>query len=95
MGAAGDGAGFPGCVGLGVEVIKLIMAIYAKKINGKQRAWLKMYEDETTFEPLYQEKIDSGEMTFDEVVKENLNWFEDWSSEAFSRVSSNVPYTSI
>lgn len=71
------------------------MAIYAKKINGKQRAWLKKYEDETTFEPLYQEELDSGEMTFDEVAKENLKWFEDWAGDVFTRVSSGVPYTSL
>ncbi len=72
---------------------KLTMTIYAKKVNGKQRAWLKRYEDETTFEPLYQEEIDAGTMTFDEVVRANLDWFEDWSREAFSRVSSDIPYT--
>ncbi len=68
------------------------MAIYAKKINGKQRAWLKKYEAETGFEPFYQEEIDSGDKTFDEVARENLDWFEDWSGDVHSRVSSNVPY---
>ncbi len=71
------------------------MAIFARKVNGKQRAWLKKYEDETTFEPLYQEELDAGTMIFDEVVRANLDWFEDWSSEVFSRVSSDVPCTYI
>ena len=38
------------------------MAIFARKVNGKQRAWLKKYEDETGFEPLYQEELDAGTM---------------------------------
>ncbi len=71
------------------------MTIYARKINGKQKAWLKRYEGETTFEPLYQEEIDSGAMTFDEVARANLDWFENWSKDVFTRVSSNVPYTSV
>ncbi len=80
---------------LSARLSKLTMAIFAKKVNGKQRAWLKKYEDETTFEPLYQEEIDAGEMAFDEVVRANLDWFEDWSREAFSLVSSDIPYTSV
>jgi len=67
------------------------MTIYAKKVNGKQKAWLKKYEDETTFEPLHQEELDSSVMTFDEVVRANLDWFEDWAREAFSRASSDIP----
>ena len=69
------------------------MAIFAIKINGKQRAWLKKFEDETGFEPDYQEEIDAGTMTFDEVAKYNIDWFENWSGDVHSRVSTNVPYT--
>lgn len=69
------------------------MTIYAKKLNGKQRAWLERYEQETTFEPLHQEDLDSGAMTFDEVARANLAWFNDWSEEVFSRISSDSPCT--
>ncbi len=71
------------------------MTIYAKRINGKQRSWLKKYEDETTFEPLYQEELDSGAMMFDEVARYNIDWFEEGSRDVHSRVSNNVPYIHI
>ncbi len=53
------------------------MTIFVKRINGKQRAWLKKYEDETGFELLYQKELDSGVMTFDEVARYNIDWFEE------------------
>jgi len=69
------------------------MTIFAKKINGIQRAWLKKYEKETTFEPLYQEALDSGEMTFNQVADKNILWFEEWTGDVINRVSTGVPYT--
>lgn len=67
------------------------MAIYAKSLNGKQRSWMKLYEDETTFEPLHQDELDQGIMTFAEVAKANIRWFESWKDDAYGRISSNVP----
>lgn len=62
------------------------MAVYAKKMNGKQKAWCKKYENETTFECIHQEDLDSGEMTFEEFARENIKWFENWSSDALLNI---------
>ena len=66
--------------------------IYAKKINRKQKAWLAKYERATSFEPMYQAELDSGELTFDEVAKKNIAWFEDWCSETLAFISTQVPF---
>jgi hypothetical protein len=69
------------------------MSVYAKRINGKQRAWLINYETMTTFEPIHQEEIDNGTMTFNEVAKKNIDWFESWMNDAFLAISRQVPRT--
>ncbi|WMI99976.1 hypothetical protein RBU55_00030 [Pseudomonas chlororaphis subsp. aurantiaca] len=66
------------------------MAIYAKKISAEQGAWLKTYEDATGFEPLNQDELDSGEMTFVEVARQNIRWFEQFANDALLRIG-NVP----
>ena len=65
--------------------------IYAKRLNGKQRAWMKRYEDETGIEPLYQEQLDSKEMAFLEVAWENCRWYEEHSSDALLRITDHIP----
>jgi hypothetical protein len=55
--------------------------IYAKKINPAQRKMLQKFQDQTMFEPMYQDALDSGEMSFAEVWKENLKWFDDLNNE--------------
>lgn len=65
--------------------------IYAKKLNGKQRAWMKLYEDETGIEPLYQEQLDSKEMTFVQVARENCRWYEDHTSDVLLRITDDIP----
>lgn len=47
------------------------MAVYAKKLTGKQRKALEDYEAITGFEPTHQEALDNGEMSFDEVWAAN------------------------
>jgi hypothetical protein len=63
------------------------MAIYCKRINESERAWLQNFEAETSFEPMHQDELDSGEMTFLEVAKENLRWFQNWSRETLKNVA--------
>ncbi len=65
--------------------------IYAKRLNGKQRAWMKLYEEETGIEPLYQEDIDSGEKTFVEAARLNCQWYEDHTSDVMLRITDNIP----
>ncbi|HFH3494436.1 hypothetical protein [Pseudomonas aeruginosa] len=67
------------------------MAITSTTATPAQRAWLEQYERETTFEPMYQDELDSGEMTWAEVARRNIDWFEDWSSDAHLRIQRNNP----
>ena len=65
--------------------------IRAKRVNGKQRAWLLLYEKETGFEPLYQEDIDSGELTFAEAASLNCQWYRDYYEEIRARITADIP----
>ena len=57
------------------------MSVFAKKVNAAQRQWLKRYEDLTGFEPMHQEDLDAGTMTFSEVAWRNVHWYEDHTSD--------------
>jgi hypothetical protein len=57
------------------------MTVYARNITPEQSDWLQRYEDETGFEAMYQDQLDDGEMTFEEVASDNLRWFSDWVIE--------------
>jgi len=64
--------------------------IYAKNITPEQRAWLQKYMDSTTFEPMHQEELTNGTMTFQEVAKANLAWFEMWMHDALQQAEQGV-----
>lgn len=64
------------------------MTVYAKKVTKEQRAWLKHYEQTTGFEPMAQEDIDSGERTFEQVAKLNVDWYESHTADCFLSVSN-------
>ena len=53
------------------------MTIYAKRLNGPQRRMLNRYESVCGFEPLHQEDLDAGRMTFRDLWHENVRWLED------------------
>jgi len=63
------------------------MTVRAKRINNEQRRWMKYYEDQTGFECLYQEEVDDGEMSFEEMAQANVDWFESWSSDVHLSIS--------
>lgn len=63
------------------------MTIYAKKITKAQKEWLEHYESQTGFEPMHQEALDSGEMTFNDVRKSNIGWYEMHTSDVYLRIS--------
>jgi hypothetical protein len=67
------------------------MPVTSKTATPAQRAWLEQYERETTFEAMYQDELDSGEMSWAQVAKANIDWFEDWSSDAHLRIQKNNP----
>ena len=64
--------------------------IFSKKATKEQRAWLQKYMDSTGFEPMFQEDLDSGEKTFGEVARENLEWFETWMRDAYHQAEQGV-----
>lgn len=55
--------------------------IYAKNITPEQRKALKDYENICGFEPLYQDELNDGSMTFSQVWNANINWLEDVLSD--------------
>lgn len=57
------------------------MAIYAKKLNPAQRRAMLRYEQISGFEPMHQDEIDSGEMTFQDAWTRNVHWIESLSDE--------------
>ncbi|WP_456293317.1 hypothetical protein [Pseudomonas sp. AK106] len=67
------------------------MTITSTKATPAQRAWLEQYENISGFEPMYQDDLDSGEMTFDQVAQGNIDWFESWSAETHLAIQKNNP----
>lgn len=67
------------------------MAITSSTATAAQRAWLEQYENETTFEPMHQAELDSGEMTWAQVAQANIDWFESWAMDAHLRIQKNNP----
>ncbi|MDZ5605269.1 hypothetical protein SJI00_21070 [Pseudomonas sp. RP23018S] len=67
------------------------MAITSTTATAAQRAWLQQYENTTGFEPLHQEELDSGEMTFAAVARANIDWFEAWSNDAHLTIQKDNP----
>jgi hypothetical protein len=67
------------------------VTIYCKKITAEQREWLKQYESEPGFEPMYQEDIDNGKKTFYEAAHANVLWYESHTSEVHQSIQRNIP----
>lgn len=53
------------------------MPIYAKRITGKWKKAFNELERVSGFEPMYQDEIDSGEVTLTQAFEDNLSWLED------------------
>lgn len=67
------------------------VAVTSTTATPAQRAWLEQYESQTTFEPLHQDALDSGTMTWGEVAKANVDWFEFWAMDAHLAIQKNNP----
>lgn len=48
--------------------------IYAKRLNPRQRRLLQRYEDMTGIEPMHQDDLDNGKMTFRDVWRVNVDY---------------------
>lgn len=53
------------------------MAVYAKKLSKEWRKAFEEYEKVCGYEPMYQEEIDSGEMTPYKAWSLNVKFLED------------------
>lgn len=51
--------------------------VYSRRASKRQRAWLQNFYDQTGFDALYQEDYDARRVTFDQLVRDNVRWFED------------------
>ena len=56
-----------------------------RRLSAKQRQWCKEYEYRTTFEPLMDDFL-AGNESFYQAAKKSLNWFVNWSNEAFQGI---------
>ena len=57
-----------------------------KKTNAAQKRWCHLYQDETGFELMYHEMLDSGEIDFEEFARMNISWYEDHTSDMLLRI---------
>lgn len=64
------------------------MAVYCTNVNEAERKWLENFEAESGFEPMHQDDLDAGEMSFGEVARANLQWFQTWSRETYLSVAT-------
>ena len=62
------------------------MTVYSKKATPEQRKWLSDYEAATGFEPMHQDELDSGAMTFEDVARANVQWFEGFYGDAMAGI---------
>ena len=60
------------------------------RMNAKQRAWCKNYQEVTGFEPLMDDFL-YGNESFVHAERNSVRWFEDWSNEAHLNVGHNIP----
>lgn len=63
-----------------------------RKLSPAQRAWCKLYEDETGFDVHTLEDYLTGVIpTFHEAANKACRWYEDHSTDAHFRVTANIP----
>lgn len=53
-----------------------------------EREWIGKYESETGFEPMHLDELMRNEMTFAEMARINVDWFENWMNDAFLHISA-------
>lgn len=61
-----------------------------RRFTKAQWEWCLMYHRETTFEPLMCDFV-AGNESFVEAARRSTQWFEDWSSDAYLKITAKVP----
>lgn len=63
----------------------------AKRIfTTNQKKWLARYMNETGFEPMHMDDFKSKEMSWDDLVRNNINWLELHYQERFEAASAHL-----
>lgn len=60
-------------------------------LSKEQQQWLKQYETESGFEPLFVHELESGEISFYELFQKNLRWLEMHQNERYRASEKIVP----
>jgi len=60
------------------------------RMTKEQRAWCKLYKEQTSFAPLMDDFL-AGNETFVAAAKHSVRWFEDWSSDAYLNITRHIP----
>ena len=69
-----------------LEELRLIQLLSTEELD-----WLKNYEAETGFEPLHLEDFIEGEITFRELARRNITWWEDHAAGVLRNISDDIP----
>lgn len=63
--------------------------ITSTKAIPAQRVCIEQYKNQRGFEPLHQDELDCGDMTFAQVAQANIDWFEAWASDTHLSIQKN------
>lgn len=57
------------------------------RLTVEQNKWLSNYYDHTGFEPMHLDELELGTITFSKAARENIDWYEDHTSEIFLTIT--------
>lgn len=63
-----------------------------KELTQQQEEWLEEFEELISFEPLYLDRLHSGEISFYEFCKMNFDFARDWLTDQIRSLESHTAY---
>lgn len=57
-------------------------------VTHEQRQWKFLYESETGFDLLYEDLLNTGEISFEEFAQKNIAWYESYASDVHLRIGN-------
>jgi len=67
------------------------MAVTSTTATPAQRAWAAALRKRDDLRPLRQEALDISFMTWDQMAKASVDWFEFWAMDAHLAIQKNNP----
>lgn len=61
-----------------------------KRRTKAQIEWCKLYEEQTTFEPMMDD-FKAGNESFVDAARKSNRWFESWASDSHLNISRHIP----